>query len=433
MAQLAINGGKPVRTEPFPAYITVGEEEKKAVCEVIDSGCLSKYLGAWHPQFNGGVEVRALEDEWADYFNVKHAIAVNSCTSGLYCAVGAIGIEPGDEVIVTPYTMSATATAPVVFGAVPVFVDIEEDYFCLDVKDIERKITPKTKAIMVVDLFGQPYDADGINSLAKKHGLYVIEDTAQAPGAYYKGRSAGTLGDMGVFSLNYHKHIHSGEGGVIVTDNDELADKCRLIRNHAEAVVEAKGVTDLRNMIGFNFRMPEIEAAIARVQLKKLAKLNEKRFKNVAYFEDKIAQLPFIQIPKVRDGASHAYYVHACRFDKKQAGLDRNAYINAVRAELPHHELREEEGVKLASGYVKPLYLMPMFQKKIAYGSKGYPFNDTNVDYSEGSCPVCESMHFEELFCHEFILPSMQLKDIDDVINAFYKVWEHRTELPRLS
>ena len=285
--KLAIHGGKPVRSELFPAYITIGEEEKKVVNEVIDSGCLSKYLGSYHEQFNGGVQVNALEEEWASYFGVKHAIAVNSNTSGLYCAVGATGVEPGEEVIVSPYSMCASATAPIVFNAVPVFADIEPNYFCLDPEDIERKITSKTRAIIVVDIFGHPYNIEAINAIAKKHNLIVIEDCAQAPGASINANKAGTFGDMGIFSLNYHKHIQCGEGGIIVTDNDDLAIKCRLIRNHAEAVVEGMGFTDFRNMIGFNFRMTEIEAAIARVQLKKLADLNLKRFENVHYFRKK--------------------------------------------------------------------------------------------------------------------------------------------------
>ncbi len=427
--KLAIHGGKPIRTKPFPAYITIGEEEKKSVCEVIDSGCLSKYLGVWHEQFNGGVQVRALEEEWAEYFGVKHAVAVNSCTSGLYCAVGATGIEPGEEVIVSPYTMSASATAPLVYNAIPVFADIEPDFYCLDPEDIERKITKRTRAIIVVDIFGQPYNADAINAIAKKHNLIVIEDSAQAPGATLAGKAAGTLADIGVFSLNYHKHIHSGEGGMIVTDNDDLAEKCRLIRNHAEAVVDGMGYTDLRNMIGFNYRMTEIEAAIARIQLKKLAGLNEKRFENVRYFEEKISNLTAISIPKVREAAEHAYYVHACRFDSEVAGVDRDSFINAVCSELPHHELREQEGVKLGTGYVKPLYLQSMFQQRIAYGSNGYPFSESSVSYDKGICPVTERMHFSELFTHEFIIPSMQKSDIDDVVSAFEKVWDNRESL----
>lgn len=429
MAILAIQGGDPIRTEPFPAYITIGEEEKEAVCKVIDSGCLSKYLGAWHEQFNGGDQVRALEEEWATYFGAKHAIAVNSCTSGLYCAVGATGIEPGEEVIVSPYTMAASATAPLIYNAIPVFSDIESDCYCLDPEDIEKKITKKTRAIIVVDIFGQPYNAKAINEIAKKYNLIVIEDVAQAPGAKLNGKFTGTLGDIGVFSLNYHKHIHSGEGGVIVTDNDELAEKCRLIRNHAEAVVENMKFSDLRNMIGFNYRMTEIEAAIGRIQLRKLEGVNRKRIDNVHYIESKLSHIPALSFPKVRKDAEHVYYVHACKFDEQIAGIGRNTFIDAVRAELPYHKLREQEGVKISSGYVKPLYLLPMFQKKIAYGSKGYPFSESDVDYTNTGCPTTERMYFSELFIHEFILPSMKKTDLDDVVSAFNKVWEYRHKL----
>lgn len=418
---LAINGGNPIRTTPFPTHITVGKEEKARISEVIDSGCLSQYLGCWHDQFYGGTQVKALEQEWAQYFGAKHAIAVNSATSGLYCAVAATGVEPEEEIIVSPYTMCASATAPLIFNAIPVFADVEADYFCLDPQSVEACITPKTRAIIVVDLFGLPY-SDEINRIAKKHNLMVIEDCAQSPGATLNGVSAGLLGDMGVFSLNYHKHIHCGEGGVIVTDDDVLAEKCRLVRNHAEAVVEGKGVTDLVNMIGFNFRMTEIEAAIARCQLEKLPSLNAKRFENVRYIEQGLSQFPFITSPKVRDGAEHAYYLHACKFDEDKAGISRDVFIDAVKAELPHHQLREAEGVKLGSGYVKPLYLQPMFQQKIAYGSQGYPFSSSQVDYSPGICPIAESLHYKELFTHEFILPSMSKSDIDDVIRAFKKV-----------
>ena len=429
MKKLAILGGEPVRSRPFPAYVTVGEEEKQAVCEVIDSGCLSKYLGSRHAQFMGGVGVQALEREWAEYFGVKHAIAVNSCTSGLYCAVGAVGVEPGEEIIVTPYTMSATATSPLIWNAIPVFADIETEYYCLDPQSIEERIGPKTRAIIVVDLFGHPYAAKEINALAEKHGLYVIEDTAQAPGAMSDGVYAGVLGDIGVFSLNYHKHIHCGEGGVIVTDNDDLAARCRLIRNHAEAVVDSRDAVVLSNMVGYNFRMTEMEAAVARCQLKKLSGLNALRKRNVALFEEGIKGIPAISTPKVREGAEHVHYVHACKFDDEIAGVSRNRFIAAVAAELPHYELRESEGVKISCGYVKPLYLQPIFQNKIAYGTGGYPFNLGTPDYSKGTCPNCERMHEKELFCHEFILPSMSETDIADVVTAFDKVWENRSLL----
>lgn len=434
MSRLAINHGKPVRERLFPPHITIGQEEKEAVGRILDGGILSSFLGTWHEQFLGGQEVRMMETEWAAYFGVKHAIAVNSCTSGLFCATGAIGLEPGDEVIVTPYTMSATAMAPLVYNAIPIFADVESDRFCLDPTDVEARITDRTRAIIVVDLFGQPYDAEAINAIARKHELMVIEDCAQAPGARLNGRFAGTLGHVGVFSLNYHKHIHSGEGGVVVTDDDRIANRVRLIRNHAESVVEGMGEANLVNMIGFNFRMTEIEAAIARCQLRKLADLNARRLENVHFLEAALADIPAIIPPVVREGAEHVYYLHACKFDQEQAdGLSRNQFVRAVAAELPPFETRVAEGVKINSGYVKPLYLLPLFQQRMGFGSNGYPFNLLSQDrqslYAKGCCPRVEALHEHLLFTHEFMLPSMTREELQDVVDAFYKVWTHRAEI----
>ncbi|MBU1895909.1 DegT/DnrJ/EryC1/StrS family aminotransferase [Patescibacteria group bacterium] len=429
MSELAVHGGQPVRKKLFPAYKYIGEEEKKEVNRVLDSGVLSRYLGCWEPDFFGGSEVQTFEREWADYFGVKHAIAVNSCSSGLQCAVGAIGTEPGDEIIVSPYSMCISATAPLWYGAVPVFADIEDKYFCLDPVSIEEKITDKTKAIIVVDIFGQPYDADQINAIAKKHNLIIIEDCAQAPGVSYGGQYAGTLGDIGVFSLNYHKHIHTGEGGVIVTDNDELADKMRLIRNHAEAVVEEKGASDLVNMLGFNFRLTEIQAAIGRVQLKKLKDLIEERTKNADYLAERLSQIPGIKFPGVREKATHAYYLQPFLYDEETIGVRRDTFIEAVKAELAATELREQEGVLIGCGYVKPLYLMPLFQKKIALGSQGYPFNNSAVKYDKGICPVVEKLHEKILFHHDLMRPPATKSDMDDVVRAFEKVYSNKKEL----
>ncbi|MBD3806058.1 DegT/DnrJ/EryC1/StrS family aminotransferase [Sulfuricurvum sp.] len=432
MIKLAINGGKKLRTTPFPAYNTIGVEEEEAVLRVLRSGKLSTFLGTWHDDFFGGPEVRALESEWSKHFGVKHAISVNSATSGLYAAVGACGISPGDEVIVSAYTMSASATAALIYGAIPIFADIEEDFYCLDVKSIEAKITPKTKAIIVVDIFGQPYDAVAINALAKKHNLFVIEDAAQAPGAMLGDKYAGTLGDIGVYSLNYHKHIHSGEGGIIVTDDDVLADKIRLIRNHAEAVLSARGIHDkseLINMIGYNYRMTEIEAAIARCQLEKLPALLAQRLENTKYLNEQLGQIPCIKPTKIREGAKHAFYVHPLQFDAKVAQMHRNRFIDAVKAELPPTLLREESTVLLSYGYVKPLYLQPLYQERIAFGRDGYPFNLSDITYPKGLCPTTESMHFDHLITHEFIRPGMSKADMDDVVRAFIKVWENRSEL----
>lgn len=433
MAKLAIHGGTPVRSKPFPAYRVIGEEEKEAVNRVLDSGILSRFLGCWHSDFYGGPEVQAFESEWAAHFNAKHAIAVNSCTSGLYCAMGATGVEPGEEVIVSPYTMSASAVAPLIYNAVPVFADIEEDYFCLDPKSVEERITSRTRAIIVVDIFGLPYDREGINAIAKKHGLLVIEDTAQAVGATYNGKYAGTLGDIGAYSLNYHKHIHSGEGGVVVTDDDDLADKVRLIRNHAESVVEDKGVTELTNMIGFNFRMTEIEAAIARCQLKKVDALIEERQGNCKYLAKALSEIPAIEPAQVREGCTHVYYVHPLKYREEEAGVPRNRFVEAVRAELAATDLREGEGVLLSYGYVKPIYLSPLFQKKVAYGSRGCPFvapwYDGEINYDRGLCPTTERMYEKELVIHELMRPPATRSDLDDVIKAFWKVWENRDEL----
>ena len=428
MGILAINGGKKVRNTLFPAYRVIGKEEEDAVVEVLRSGILSKYLGCWADDFYGGPQVQAMEKEWAEYYKVKHAISVNSATSALYCAMGAIGLKPGDEVIVSPYTMCASATAPLIYNAVPVFADIEYDYYCLDPDDIERKITERTKAIVVVDILGQPYDVERINEIAKKYNLYVIEDNAQGPLATYKGKYAGTLGDIGIFSLNYHKHIHCGEGGVLVTDDDELAERLRLIRNHAEAVVENKGVTNLNNMIGFNFRMTEMEAAVTREQLKKLKWLVEERRRNVQYLEENIKDIPFLTIPKIREGCEHSYYVHALKYNEEMTGVSREKFVAAMQAELMPIELREAEGVKISLGYGKPLYQLPIYQQKIAYGGTSYPFSE-EVNYGKGLCPMCEKICDTETIFHELMRPYMTKKDLDDVIEAFHKVASNMEEL----
>lgn len=428
MGKLAINGGKKIRTELFPPYSIIGEEEERAAVRVIRSGVLSKFLGCWDEDFYGGPEVRALEQEWADYFGARFAISVNSATSGLYCAVGAAGVEPGDEVIVSPYTMCASATAPLIFNAVPVFADIEEDFFCLNSDSIKSRITSKTRAIIVVNIFGQPYDRERINDLASEHNLIVIEDNAQGPGAMYDGRFAGTLGNIGVFSLNYHKHIHCGEGGIVVTDDPELAERVRLIRNHAEAVVGSRGYSNLCNMVGFNMRMTEIEAAIAREQLKKLKDLVDERIDNVDYLNKKFSKLPSVDTVRVREKCKHVYYLHPLLYRLNDT-LRRERYIEAVCAELMPTKNREGEGVRVEYGYTKPLYFQPIFQNKMAYGKKGYPFSLTDVDYSEGLCPVCERMYSDELIIHDLMRPGMSNKDLNDVYDAFEKVYENIDEL----
>jgi perosamine synthetase len=430
---LALLGGTPVRTKPFPAYKVIGEEEKQAAVRVIESGVLSRFLGTWHADFFGGSEVQAFEKEWAEMCQVKHAVSVNSCTSGLYAAVGAAGVGPGDEVIVSPYTMAASATAALIFQGIPVFADIDSKTYCISAETIRPKITPRTKAIIVVHIFGQPADMDPIMELAREHNLTVIEDCAQVPFATYKDRPVGGIADMGVFSLNYHKHIHTGEGGLVTTNDDRLAEKVQLIRNHAEAVVEKKGVYDLVNMVGFNFRLGEIEAAIGREQLKKGRVLIRRRQQNVRYLEQKLQGLAGLEMPHVGVAGDHVYYQHVLDYDAEVTGVPRERMVQALKAELPVTELREGEGPLMGMGYVKPLYLMPMFQNQIAYGKSGYPFTsplyEGKVDYRKGLCPNVERAHFQRVITHEMMRPGMTEADLDDVAAAFHKVWKNLESL----
>jgi dTDP-4-amino-4,6-dideoxygalactose transaminase len=421
--KLAIRGGAPIRKKPFPPYKTIGKEEKRAVMEVLDSGVLSNYLGTWSEEFYGGPRVRKLEREWADYFGVKHAVSVNSATSGLYAAVGAAGAGPGDEVIVSPYSMSASATGALVYGAIPVFADIGDDIFCITPQSIRNCITPYTKAIIVVDLFGHPADMDEIMEIATTHHLLVIEDAAQAPGALYRGRFAGTLAHMGVFSLNYHKTIHCGEGGVVVTNDDRLAERLQLIRNHGEVVVKDKGTEDLVNLIGFNYRMTEIEAAIGREQLRKLERLLVPRIEAADYLSERLRSLPGIIPPVVRPDVRHGYYVYALRYDTDRIGIPRGQFVSALKA----------EGIPMVEGYVEPIYLEPAYQWRVGFGRDGFPFTFPSyrgqVNYDRGLCQVTERMHYRELMYTNVCHAGVEECDLRDVVDAFIKVFENIDEL----
>ena len=433
MSKLALFGGRPVRTDPFPGYSVIGQEEKDAAMRVLSTGVLSRYLGTWHPDFFGGPEVQTFEREWAAATGARHAVAVNSCTSGLYAAVGAVSAGPGDEVIVSPYTMIASATAALAFNAVPVFADIDPETYTISAETIAERITSRTKAIIVVHIFGQAADMDPIMALANERGLKVIEDCAQVPFATYKGRPVGSLGHIGVFSLNYHKHIHTGEGGMCTTNDDELAERLQLIRNHAEAVVEKKGTKNLINMIGFNFRLGEIEAAIGRCQLRKGPELVAQRKANVRYLESKLSGLPGVAMPKVGAAGDHVYYVHTLDYDARVTGVPRDLFIKAVKAELPVTQLREHEGALIGGGYVKPIYLTPVYRDMIGYGTVQCPFRCPHyggkVEYYEGMCPNTERAHFERVITHEMMRPPMTERDLDDVADAFHKVVGNFAEL----
>ncbi len=417
-AQLALLGGPKAITRMFKRYNPIGAEELQAARDVIESGVLSQFIGAWHEDFYGGPKVREFERQAAAYFGVKHAVTVNSWTSGLVAAVGAIGVEPGDEVIVTPWTMSASATAIVHWNAIPVFADIDPDTYNLDPRSIERNITPYTKAIMVVDIFGQSADMDEIMEIAARHNLKVISDTAQAPGAMYKGRYAGTCAHVGGYSLNYHKHIHTGEGGILVTDDDRIAERLQLIRNHAEVVVADKGVTDISNMVGHNFRLGEIECAMGIEQLKKLSGFVESRQRLAEALTAGLTGLPGLKTPVVRPDRTHVYYGYPMQLDPQLLGVGRDRICDALVA----------EGVRVSRKY-QNIHLLPMYQNKIAYGSRGFPwsadFCRRNVDDRKGICPVAEALNDGTYIAFGMCTYDLTLDDIQLIVHAFHKIWNN--------
>lgn len=417
--QLALLGGPQAITSAFKPFNTIGEEELAAATEVIRSGVLSAYIGAPGEAFMGGPRVRAFEAASATYFGVKHAIAVNSWTSGLIAAVGAIGLEPGDEVITTPWTMVATATAILQWNGIPVFADIEPDSFNIDPASVEKLIGPRTRAIMAVDIFGQSCNMRALRAIADRHGLKLLCDTAQAPGATYHGDYAGTLADIGGYSLNYHKHIHCGEGGVLVTNDDRYASRLRLIRNHAEAVIDSSDPAELCNMLGFNFRLGEIEAAIATEQLKKLAPNVLGRQNAVAAFNTGLSALPGLKTPQVSEGCTHVYYVYGMTLDTDRLGVSRDRLVAALRA----------EGVPgLMNGY-QNVHLYPLFQKRIAYGTQGFPWNSPycsrEIRYDRGICPVAERLHAHTFLGINICLNDYSTADVQQVVGAFDKVWRN--------
>jgi len=422
-SKLALFGGPKTIQTTFKRYNPIGAEEVEAARQVIESGVLSQFLGCWSPDFYGGPKVQAFERQCEAYFGVKHAVTVNSWTSGLIAAVGAIGIEPGDEVIVTPWTMCASATAILHWNAIPVFADIEPDTFNLDPASVEANITPYTKAIMAVDTFGHSADMDALMAIAERHGLKVITDSAQAPGTYYKGKVTGTLAHVGGYSLNYHKHIHTGEGGILVTNDDEYADRLRLIRNHAEAVVGNKGNTDLCNMVGHNFRLGEIECAIGIEQLNKLDGFVASRQRAAERLSQELRGLPGLRTPIVKEGCTHAYYVYPMVLDVEQLGVSRARII----------EVLEAEGIKgLAGGYTN-IHLLPMYQQKIAYGSKGFPWTSDicrrDVSYQKGICPVAEELHAFTYLGFAMCMHELADGDVDLIGQAFRKVWDQMGSL----
>lgn len=421
--KLAVLGGKKIRNKPFIGHAIIGREEKKRVQDVLKKGMLSGFVAKKGASFLGGEQVKTLEALIKNYFKCGYAVSVNSATAGLHVALGACGIGPGDEVIVPPYTMSASATAILMMNAIPVFADIEENTFCINPKEIKKVITPRTKAIVVVHLFGHPANMYEIMKLAKEHSLYVIEDCAQSPGAIYRGKLAGTIGDIGIFSLNQHKTITCGEGGFAVTNSEKLALRMQLIRNHGEVIAEDMGIEDIDNIIGYNYRMTELEAAVSIGQFKRLDPLNKHRIELADYLTKKLSNIKGIILPRKEKNCKHVFFVYPIRFQEKIVGVSRDVFVKALSA----------EGIPFGAGYVRPIYLEPAYQKKIGYGKKGCPFTcnfyNGKVSYEKDLCPVAERMHEKELLVTSVCRYPHSKKDIYDVVKAFNKIFKNIKQL----
>ena len=424
MSKPAVLGGIPENSTIFPPYNTIGKEEKEAVIAVLDSGELSGFVAGDIPEFYGGKQVQALEKEFCKRFKVKYAVSVNSATSGIYCMLMAMGIGPGDEVITSPYTMHATASSILQCGAVPIFADIEEDTFGLDPSSVRENITKNTKGILAVNIFGHAARLNELKKIADNNKLWLLEDNAQAPaGLVEGGKFTATVGKAGVFSFNRHKTMQCGEGGVAVTNDEDIAKRMMLVRNHGEAVVDAWKMEDISNTIGQNLRMTEMEAAVAFCQIKKLDQLNNARIKLSNRITTGLQDIAGVTAPVVRDDCKHVYYFYVMKFDEDKVGMSRDHFVEAVNA----------EGYYLRGGYLRPIYLEPIFQQKICFGKDGYPFtvNSRNdeIKYEKGLCPVAERLNEKEVILTNIIYPPITIDDMDGFVRAIKKVISHAEEI----
>ena len=307
---------------------SLGMEERDAVARVLEKGQLAQ-----------GEEVERFEQEWASYIGTKFAVATNSGTSALHIALACLGIKEGDKVITTPFSFIATASSIVMQGATPVFCDIAPRTYNLDPQQLGGNIDENTKAIMVVHLYGQPCDMAPILEIAREHNLHVIEDACQAHGAEYRGKKAGSIGHIGVFSFYPTKNITTGEGGMLTTNDTEIAEKARMLRDHGQ------GQRYRHEILGYNYRMTNIAAAIGSVQLKKLEQLNEKRIDNAGYYNKNLNTK--IQKPGVIDGVKHVFHQYTIRVK------DRRQFTNYL----------EQKGVGYGIYYPIPIHRQPLFIK----------------------------------------------------------------------
>jgi perosamine synthetase len=426
MTTLALLSGKmvPLRQK---SYNEIGDEECEAAVRVMRSRKLSGFIGRAGSGFLGGEEVLELEREFCQTFGVSNAVSFNSASTALQAAVAACGIGPGDEVITTSYTMSASASAILLNNAIPVFADIDDRTYGLDPASVARRISPRTRAILAVNLFGGTPDYDALQRIAQTHELRIIEDNAQAPGATYKGKKTGTFTDIAVFSLNVHKVIQCGEGGVITTNDPHLARRAQLVRNHGEVVVDDVMDEDPASayepIVGSNYRLSEVHAAIAREQLKKLDRLNAIRQKRVARLTEGLKHFSWIIPWEDSLDMSRVYYLYPFRFRQEAIGFSRKTFAAAMKA----------EGFPLGVGYVKPIYLMPVYQQKRMFPGSQFPFVSTeypsSVSYDAGICPVTERLYERELLATTVYQPPNTEETIDAFLDTLACIEKDATDL----
>lgn len=355
---------------------SIGNEEVKAVADVLKSGTIAQ-----------GPKVREFESLFAKFIGAENAVAVNSGTAALHCALYAAGIKPGDEVITTPFSFVATANSILMQGAKPVFADIEEGSCNINVKNIEEKITKKTKAVIAVDLYGHPYDYEGMKKIAERHSLQIIEDACQAIGAECNGRKCGTLGDIGTFSFYATKNITTAEGGMLTTGSDEFAELARRFRHHGQSEKTRYEYFDL----GFNYRMTDINAAIGVEQLKKIEGWNRKRAENAAYLSKRLGKIKGIKVPVVKEGCIHAFHQYTIKVEEG---------FKLKREQLIEHLGRK--GIGTGIYYPKPLHL---FSHLRGFG------------YSQGDFPVAEKISQQVLSLP--VHPGLSKDDLGHIADAF--------------
>jgi len=369
---------------------SVGEEEIEAVAEVLRSG-----------RYVQGPKVKEFEEKFAEYIGTRYAVATNSGTAALHTSLAAARIGTGDDVIVPALTFFSTATSVIHNNAIPIFADVDPETYCLDAGDMEKRITEKTRAVIPVHFYGHPAEMDSVMEIAQAHDLLVIEDAAQAHGAEYKGQKIGSLGNIGCFSFYATKNMTTGEGGMITTNDADIAEKARIIRNH--------GMTsrDDHTALGYNYRMNEISAAIGLVQLSKLDKLNGIRTKNSMYLLNELRGVEWLNLPRIRPYVKHAFFWCPVRVDEGKLRMKTKDLMAKLR----------ERGVEVRHRYVAPLYKQPVLLKQNAYPKKcpfSCPFYGRKIDYSQLNCPNAEKIAGKIIGLPNH--PNLTQRQLDEVI-----------------